>query len=128
MSTARKKKDKSQKGDVIHIRSTPSDKSLIEKAADAVGLTISSFMLQNSIKAAQNGLLPGLLFVVFKCCLQCGIRSLRICESRQKQLSISFCKRNFLNLSKFFTSCLNGVLKHERANSQTDCISRFFNK
>ncbi len=56
MSTARRKKDDNQKGDVIHIRSTLSDKSLIEKAADAVGLTISSFMLQNSIKAARKEL------------------------------------------------------------------------
>ncbi len=56
MSTARKKKVETSKDDVIHIRSTPSDKSLIEKAADAVGLTISSFMLQNSIKAARREL------------------------------------------------------------------------
>jgi len=56
MSTARKKKIESSKDDVIHIRSTPSDKSLIEKAADAVGLTVSSFMLQNSIKAARREL------------------------------------------------------------------------
>jgi uncharacterized protein (DUF1778 family) len=56
MSTARKKKVDMSKGDVIHIRSTPSDKSLIEKAADSVGLTISSFMLQNSIKAARREL------------------------------------------------------------------------
>lgn len=54
MSTARKKKEDKSKGDVIHIRSTPSDKSLIEKAAEAVGLTISSFMLQNAIKAARR--------------------------------------------------------------------------
>jgi uncharacterized protein (DUF1778 family) len=56
MSTARKKKIDTPKDDVIHIRSTPSDKSLIEQAADAVGLTISSFMLQNSIKAARREL------------------------------------------------------------------------
>ena len=56
MSTARKKKIDTSKDDVIHIRSTPSDKSLIEKAANAVGLTISSFMLQNSIKAARREL------------------------------------------------------------------------
>lgn len=56
MSTARKKKNETSKDEVIHIRSTPSDKSLIEKAADAVGLTISSFMLQNSIKAARREL------------------------------------------------------------------------
>lgn len=56
MSTARKKKSDTGKDDVIHIRSTPSDKSLIEKAADALGLTVSSFMLQNSIKAARREL------------------------------------------------------------------------
>lgn len=56
MSTARKKKNDTLKHEVIHIRSTPSDKSLIEEAADAVGLTISSFMLQNSIKAARREL------------------------------------------------------------------------
>lgn len=54
MSSARKKKTESSKDDVIHIRSTPSDKSLIEKAADAVGLSLSAFMLQNSIKAARR--------------------------------------------------------------------------
>lgn len=56
MSAAKKKKIDTSKDDVIHIRSTPSDKSLIEKAADAVGLTISSFILQNSIKAARREL------------------------------------------------------------------------
>ncbi len=56
MSTAKKKKSAPAKNDVIHIRSSPSDKSLIEKAADAVGLTISSFMLQNSLKAARQEL------------------------------------------------------------------------
>lgn len=57
MSTAKKKKFESSKDDVIHIRSTPSDKSLIEKASEAVGLSISSFMLQNSIKAARRELI-----------------------------------------------------------------------
>lgn len=56
MSAAKKKKIDTSKDDVIHIRSTPSDKSLIEKAADSVGLTISSFILQNSIKAARREL------------------------------------------------------------------------
>ncbi len=56
MSIARKKNISTAKGEVIHIRSAPSDKTLIEKAADAVGLTISSFMLQNSIKAARREL------------------------------------------------------------------------
>ena len=56
MSTARKKKIDTHKGEVIHIRTTPSDKTLIEQAADALGLTISSFMLQNSLKAARREL------------------------------------------------------------------------
>jgi uncharacterized protein (DUF1778 family) len=54
MSAAKKKKI--AKDDVIHIRTAPYDKSLIEKAADSVGLTISSFMLQNAIKAARREL------------------------------------------------------------------------
>lgn len=54
MSAARKRKTATSKDDVIHIRSTPSDKSLIEKAADAVGLSLSAFMLQNSIQAARR--------------------------------------------------------------------------
>ena len=56
MSTARKKKNDTHKDEVIHIRTAPSDKTLIEQAADALGLTISSFMLQNSIKAARREL------------------------------------------------------------------------
>ncbi len=52
----KKKKTDVAKNDVIHIRSTPADKSLIEKAANAVGLNISSFMLQNSLKAARREL------------------------------------------------------------------------
>jgi uncharacterized protein (DUF1778 family) len=56
MSAAKKKKLDTAKGEVIHIRTAPYDKSLIEKAADSAGLTISSFMLQNSIKAARREL------------------------------------------------------------------------
>ena len=56
MSTARKKKSDLGKEEVIHIRTTPKDKSLIEKAADIVGLSTSAFMLQNAIKAARNEL------------------------------------------------------------------------
>jgi uncharacterized protein (DUF1778 family) len=56
MNISRRKKVDSFKGDVMHIRSTPADKTLIEKAADAVGLTISSFMLQHSLKAARREL------------------------------------------------------------------------
>lgn len=52
MSASKKKKIDTAKAEVIHIRTAPYDKSLNEKAADSVGLTISSFMLQNSIKAA----------------------------------------------------------------------------
>ena len=56
MSTARKKKIDLGKDDVIHIRTTPKDKSFIEKAADAVGLSTSAFMLQNAIRAARQEL------------------------------------------------------------------------
>lgn len=38
------------------IRTAPQDKILIEKAADQLGLTVSSFMLQNSIRAARKEL------------------------------------------------------------------------
>lgn len=53
MSTARKRKLDANKDEVIHIRTAPSDKSLIEKAANALGLTVSSFILENSLKAAR---------------------------------------------------------------------------
>ncbi len=57
MSSARKKKiETGNKDDVIHIRTAPSDKSLIEKAAEGLGLTVSAFMLQNSLKAARSEL------------------------------------------------------------------------
>ncbi|HLC17144.1 MAG TPA: DUF1778 domain-containing protein [Thermodesulfovibrionia bacterium] len=56
MNISRKKKVDSFKGDVIHIRSSPTDKALIEKAADAVGLTVSSFMLQHSLITARREL------------------------------------------------------------------------
>lgn len=56
MPAPKKKKTDSTKGGVIHIRTAPSDKSLIEKAADQLGLTVSSFMLQNAIKAARREL------------------------------------------------------------------------
>lgn len=52
-----KKKTDAAKEGVIHIRTAPSDKSLIEKAADALGLTVSAFMLQNALKAARKELL-----------------------------------------------------------------------
>jgi len=57
MSAARKKKfESSNKDEVIHIRTAPTDKSIIEKAADSLGLTVSSFMLQNALKAARHEL------------------------------------------------------------------------
>ena len=56
MSAARKKKQESAKDDVIHIRTAPQDKNLIEKAADNLGLSISSFILENAIKAARREL------------------------------------------------------------------------
>lgn len=57
MSVARKKKMLSPlKETKVMIRTAPQDKQLIEKAADHLGLTISSFMLQNSIRAARREL------------------------------------------------------------------------
>lgn len=57
MSTARKKKiETTNKDEVIHIRTAPTDKTLIEEAAEALGLTVSSFMLQNALKAARREL------------------------------------------------------------------------
>lgn len=51
-----KKKTDTVKEGVIHIRTAPSDKSLIEKAADTLGLTVSAFILQNALKAARKEL------------------------------------------------------------------------
>ncbi len=56
MPKVKNKKREIFKGDVIHIRVAEGDKSLIEKAADSGGLTISSFMLQHSLKAARREL------------------------------------------------------------------------
>ncbi|MCB0412092.1 MAG: DUF1778 domain-containing protein [Bdellovibrionales bacterium] len=58
MTAARKKKNLSSplKETKVMIRTAPQDKILIEKAADHLGLTISSFMLQNSIRAARREL------------------------------------------------------------------------
>ncbi|MCX7544484.1 type II toxin-antitoxin system TacA family antitoxin [Marinicella gelatinilytica] len=47
MSTLRKKKDN------IHIRVEPEQKEDIKKAAELLGLDLSSFVLQNSLKAAR---------------------------------------------------------------------------
>ena len=47
MSTARKKKDN------IHIRVEPKQKEVINKAADLLGIDLSAFVLQNSLKAAR---------------------------------------------------------------------------
>lgn len=49
-----KKRDFLLKNEVIHIRTAPTDKSLIEGAADAVGLTLSSFILQSALRAARR--------------------------------------------------------------------------
>lgn len=57
MSVARKKKMLSPlKETKVMIRTAHQDKRLIEKAADHLGLTVSSFMLQNSIRAARKEL------------------------------------------------------------------------
>ena len=51
-----KKKADTTKEGIIHIRTASSDKSLIEKAADTLGLTVSAFILQNALKAARKEL------------------------------------------------------------------------
>ncbi len=62
MSALKKKKQEDKvkedkaKDDVIHIRTAPDDKSLIERAAQSQGLSVSAFMLQNSIRAARREL------------------------------------------------------------------------
>ncbi len=57
MTAARKKKPFSPlKASTVMIRAAPQDKSLIEKAAEKLGLTVSSFMLQNAIRAARKEL------------------------------------------------------------------------
>jgi len=40
----------------IEIRIRPKDKAKLEKAASIFGLSLSAFMLSNSLKAAQEGL------------------------------------------------------------------------
>lgn len=40
----------------IEIRIRPKDKAMLEKAASTFGLSLSAFMLSNSLKAAQEGL------------------------------------------------------------------------
>ena len=39
----------------IEIRIRPKDKAVLEKAASTFGLSLSAFMLSNSLKAAQEG-------------------------------------------------------------------------
>lgn len=58
MSVARKRKPQVslKKESTVMIRTAPQDKDLIEKAADHLGLTVSSFMLQNSLRAARKEL------------------------------------------------------------------------
>jgi len=58
MSVARKRKPQVslKKESTIMIRTAPHDKVLIEKAADQLGLTVSSFILQNSLRAARKEL------------------------------------------------------------------------
>lgn len=51
MSATRKKKDN------IHIRVEPEQKEVISKAAELLGLDMSAFVLQNSLKAARAELL-----------------------------------------------------------------------
>ena len=44
------------KEDKLHIRVNQKDKSLIEKAADFLGLNASAFVLENALKAARREL------------------------------------------------------------------------
>jgi len=45
-----------KKESTVMIRTALQDKILIEKAADQLGLTVSAFMLQNSLRAARKEL------------------------------------------------------------------------
>lgn len=58
MSVARKRKPQVslKKESTVMIRTAPQDKVLIEKAANQLGLTVSSFMLQTSLRAARKEL------------------------------------------------------------------------
>jgi len=56
MSTAKKRKASSLKDDTIHIRANPRDKELIQKAADTLGLNVSSFILEHALRAARKEL------------------------------------------------------------------------
>lgn len=56
MSTAKKKKAAFLKDDTIHIRANPRDKELIQKAADTLGLNVSSFVLEHALRAARKEL------------------------------------------------------------------------
>lgn len=56
MSTAKKTKAAPLKDDTIHIRTNPRDKKLIQKAADTLGLNVSSFILENALRAARKEL------------------------------------------------------------------------
>jgi uncharacterized protein (DUF1778 family) len=40
----------------VEIRIRPQDKKVLEKAASSYGLSLSAFMLSNSLKAAQEGI------------------------------------------------------------------------
>lgn len=56
VSRKRKPQVSLKKERTVMIRTSPQDKILIEKAADQLGLTVSSFMLQNSLRAARKEL------------------------------------------------------------------------
>ncbi len=51
MSTARAKKD-----DTIHIRTAPKQKDLIERAAEQLGMSVSTFIMENALRAARQEL------------------------------------------------------------------------
>ena len=59
MGARAKKREKASthlKEDKFHIRVNQKDKSLIEKAADFLGLNASAFVLENALKAARREL------------------------------------------------------------------------
>ena len=53
---AKKKETANLKEDKFHIRVNQKDKTLIEKAADLLGLNASAFVLENALKAARREL------------------------------------------------------------------------
>ena len=47
---------KIRKDDVLNLRTTPEQKSTLEKAAERLGISTAAFILENSLKAARREL------------------------------------------------------------------------